>query len=82
MPGRDTDSITRDMDKFFADVVGMFRRHEIAPDAESVTTLTVTMFDDYRNNTPRDVVEKKAEIEADLIVLEHKLFGKKGRRRR
>lgn len=82
MPGRDVDSVTRDMETFVKHAIGTIHRHKIEPDAESVTRLAVAMFDDYRNNTPRGAAEIEAKEKTELMRLERKLFGRKGRRRR
>lgn len=82
MAGRDVDSVTRDMETFVKQAMGTLTRRKIEPDAESVTRLAVAMFNDYRNNTPRGAAEIEAREKTDLMRLERKLFGRKGRHRR
>lgn len=82
MPGRDVNSVTRDMDKFIAEAVAAHDRNKIEPTTESVMALALAMFNDYRDNSPRGVAELEAKKREELLQLEYKLFGKKGRRRR
>jgi len=82
MPGRDVNTITRDMDKFIAEAKAAHKRNDLEPTTDSVITLALTMFNDYRDNSPRGVAELEAKKAEELMRLEHKLFGKKGRKRR
>lgn len=54
---RDLDSIKRDMDACIKHVVGRFKESGVALEAEPIATLATVMFNDYRQNTPRDITE-------------------------
>lgn len=81
MPGRDIDSVTRDMDKFIAQAIAAHQRNKVETTTESVMALALAMFNDYRGNSPRGVAELEASNREELLKLEYKLFGKKRRRR-
>jgi len=67
MPSRDMNSITREMKKCIDYAAQWFKENDIPLDAPSVTALALAMFNDHRNNTPRDVAATEANTVQALL---------------
>ncbi len=73
MTKRDLDSIKRDMSECMGHVTSTFKGSDVPLDASAIALLTKTMFDDYRGNSERDLLEHKTDAEKELLRLEHQL---------
>lgn len=73
MPGRDMNTIVRDMKKCIDYTAQWFRENDIPIDPAHVGTVALAMFNDYRNNSPRDVERQRIEGEKELLMLRKQL---------
>lgn len=73
MANRDMNSVKRDMQECIKHIASCFKDAEVKLEAGPVAQLAEVMFNDYRGNSTRDIIEQTTAAEKELLTMEHEL---------
>jgi hypothetical protein len=69
MPGRDWDSIQRDISRAIKSTIFQFQQHDLPIEAGPIVEVALAMFKRYRDPTIGDIIEKITGAMMELFLL-------------